>query len=368
MSAERWYFNQADYDRFSAWNWHLPESFVTSGQLADLWRMKGTRRGGGAAVSILPILCLHALGNGPCEWGEWWTLTQRRLAALAGIDRKTVALGMRQLRQAKLVEWEHVPRAEHLGGWKIRYRVRGELCGASPASEKFARISGGIFYNGAWALLPCPSARQLYLTIAAMDAVKDEASYLAEAGGQRPQIKAYNGEHKSSQQYDRDEEAYYEELDHARVYGTDGMCTRYDRTEKNGIAIARAILATRREQDPISLGRLGELCGFSRRTTARALRYLVSPIFGGRQIGKVYHVRAPFIDRGLTFDDNARQQGATWYAPNRFLAKWSWSGAWEQLNGPAQRKTLAKQLWPLHAVATKKRPTTTVSPNLRIAS
>ena len=361
MSADRWDFNRPDYDKFSEWRWHLPSSVVADGTLAKLWRDDNTSRGGGAAISVLPILALHTMHNGPMS--QWWSLCQRRLAALSGLSRETVRVAFHQLSRAGLLEYETRKRDAREGGFKIYYRLRGDLTGSGGTKGSgFARISGGIFYNGAWSLLPCASARQLYVVIAAMDAVKDEDSYVAAASGGRHEIQPYSGEHRSEFYYQADEEQYRAERAHARIIGAGQMCERFDRDNENGIAIARAILTVRREQDAISMSELARLCGFPRSTAIRAIRYLTTPLFGGSQDGgKVYYAPVPLVEHDRS------PQGTIWYAPNRHAGRWTMG--FDRLNDATTRRQIVRARWPFHPVPKPqgKRKSPSTPQSLRVA-
>ena len=71
---------------------------------------------------------------------------------------------------------ERRSRARHEGGYKLYYRLSTRLY--PQADEPYAVVPSNLIYGGAWALLPNPALRHLYLVIAGLDPIGDEEAYL----------------------------------------------------------------------------------------------------------------------------------------------------------------------------------------------
>lgn len=299
-APQEWHF--ADERR--EWNgsdeWRCPVELVRSGRWAALWRADETCRGGGTASALLPVLALHAwpgkhstLGvrNAPdpesFEWTGWEYQSHRKLAKLAGISLETVGKTMDRLDDMGLLQRRTVPPPKNQGGRpRTDYRLSRELY--STAGAEWSPIAREYFYRGLWHVLPDHSVRHLYITLAALDPVRDEASF-----GERLV-----------------ESAEYQELEPA------------DAVEEY------------RRKHPLSLSDLAEASGMRRSTVDRALPILLQPIFSDGA--------ARF---GLVKSGPAKRQDMRWFAIDRRADGWGWKA--QALNVSRERiEALRAKEWP----------------------
>ena len=163
-------FSRADQRRYLERFWRCPDRLVREGLWAELWRL------GSGIPSVLPTLAAHARHDSGKGWSHDFTLSHRRIAALSGVCRGTVAEAIRRLKIEGLLDRASWPsRARQLGGEHTRYRLSADLF--PKGSEKFTQIFASLVYGGVWTTLPL-SARGLYLVLACADPVKSEWSLI----------------------------------------------------------------------------------------------------------------------------------------------------------------------------------------------
>jgi hypothetical protein len=219
---DRWAFNDADFARYSKSDpdgrlvpyWRCPVALVHGGIWSKLlWRVsphKGrARRGGGAITSVLPVLAAHTfpgkssagVASDDPNWTRWKHLSHRKIATLAGVNKDTVTASFRGLRargflQTREAPWFDNPNPPHA----LEYRLQRLFLYPSSGKE-YAEIPLALFYSGLWASLRTPATRQLYLAIACLDPVRNEAAFpltdrqLAEHGSRASALEAIRGEH-----------------------------------------------------------------------------------------------------------------------------------------------------------------------------
>lgn len=309
-----WMFNKADRQAYADRFWRLPTWVVTAGLLAKLWREPGTKRGGGTVTSVLPILALHVWPEqqgAAAGWTGWAHLSQRRLAALAGLNKDSVGTACRRLVALRLMETTPRPRAGHEGGYATYYRLATTLY--PKADQPYAVFPGNLLYGGTWAMLPSPAYRQLYLVILGLDSVRDEQAYLERIG----------------EDFDGDWNQMADDDD--RLIADPDVRTA---------AIQRKLLAEQRARHPLSIRDLVKYSGLQRSTVVDALAGLAVPMFGDGvdpRTGRGYPLIS-LIRRG-----NLHQGQPTWYAANRHAWQWSWKC--EVLNNPDQLQHERHRLW-----------------------
>jgi hypothetical protein len=191
-------FEESHREEFGDREWRFPQRLVTGAAdgadgsvWASLWRQQATRRGGGSASSLLPVLAVHTWPGKRhddltafCEaarkpvpiaarardgWTSWAYLSHRRMASLAGIDKDTVAVALRFLKARGHVQTIKAPRARGEPASRMCYRVSAELY--RTGEEPFVPLSGMLFYGGQWSMLPTAAARHLYVTLACLDPI-----------------------------------------------------------------------------------------------------------------------------------------------------------------------------------------------------
>jgi hypothetical protein len=175
QDLKRWKFNEVDRKTYLNQFWHCPARLVKSEMWANLWRTRGTTRGGGAVSCILPVLALHISpdeNDAADNWTRWAYLSRRRVAALAGVNKDTVTDACKRLVDAKLAEMKRWPRAKHEGGYKMYYRLATSLYPQD--NEPYAKIPAHLFYGGTWFLLPSPAYRHMYVVLICLAPITDE--------------------------------------------------------------------------------------------------------------------------------------------------------------------------------------------------
>lgn len=219
-----------------------------------------------AIASVLPILAVSTWPVGTAEWSRRATLSLVRIAALSGTSITTVRQVIKFLKKTKTLKSELI--AQGPSNWKVfSYRLHVPTCYAAKG-EDFVRISAELIYGGWWAFMPIHSMRQLYLTIAALDPIRDERAYRKALDRQTPD------EPKVSLDY-------------------------------------RAIISQRRDDERYSLRTLAEITGLSKPTVVRGVRLL----------RRRFNANGGTTYRYLKFG-RRDTKGVRWYAPRR-LNKWA---------------------------------------------
>jgi hypothetical protein len=184
----RW--TEADFEVYRQRFWRLPKEAVETGLLARIWD-DGSSRGFPTASSILPTLAFHAwLKEVGDEWTPFVSLSVRRIAALAGVDKNSVTkVGLKRLEELALLE----TRLSHAhtrdgGNARLEYRLHRSLF---PRGERahYAQVTGNLICGGHLAMLPKASARHMLLAIMALDPVLNQnllAGWMAGEGREEP--------------------------------------------------------------------------------------------------------------------------------------------------------------------------------------
>jgi AraC-like DNA-binding protein len=219
-----------------------------------------------AIASVLPVLAVSTWPVGTAEWTRRATLSLVRIAALSGTSITTVRHVIRFLKKTNTLQSELISQGP--SNWKVfSYRLHVPTCYAAK-DEQFVRISAELFYGGWWAFMPNHSMRQLHLTIAALDPIRDERAYRRALDRQSPD------ELKVSLDY-------------------------------------RAIISQRRDDERYSLRTLAEITGLSKPTVVRSVRLL----------RRRFNANGGTTYRYLKFG-RRDTKGVRWYAPRR-LSKWA---------------------------------------------
>jgi hypothetical protein len=197
QAPPEWDFNDADFAKYSARGadgrgarfWRCPVRLVHGGRLRGLFRPvtrspHGAKRGGGGVTSVLPVLAAHTfpekrssgLSDRDARWTRWSYLSRRKVAALAGVNKDTVTDAIKLLQAADLLEQREAPWYDnfHPPG-AFEYRISGEFYPSQ--GETYAAIPLSLFYSGRWAMLRTPATRQVYLVIACLEPIHDEAAF-----------------------------------------------------------------------------------------------------------------------------------------------------------------------------------------------
>lgn len=346
-------FNERDQRTFARWYWRCPQRLVLAGVWRELWRADDAKRGGGLASAVLPVLALHhfkpestgAAADPPkpnanwrdafrsrsaappatpagrlsasalprVGWTEWsqadahHALSHRRIAALAGIDKTSVASALQQLETRGLIQSRRVAPPAHTGGAERQvYRLNLALFPVN-TDEWYTEIGGTLLYGGMWSMLPTHAARHLYVVIAALDAVANETAFLS-----------------ASDHYGRD----------------------WDDEER------AEILADFRYKHPLSISDLTFYAGFtSTTTTESALKILTTPVTFRN---KTEQRTVPLVERG---EAKGRM---SWFAPSREAATVQWSPA--VLNSAERRNAERRQVFPSFAMQRLRRSARPSSP------
>ncbi len=315
QDAKRWLFTDTDRQKYRDHAWRCPVRLVRDGTWAHLWRAEGTTRGGGAATSVLPVLALHPLphehdsGNG---WTSWQFLSRRQMAALAGVTKDTATGALRRLTGEGLAEVERRPRPQPAGGYSSYYRLAAFLY--PQGDELHVKLPARLFYGGTWSLLPKPAYRHLYIVLACLDPIGDEAAYLSRLA------------HELDGNWDR---------------MGDDQDQRIEAPEKRKAVIQEKALAKQRGAEPLSTNALVRYSGLRRSTVVEALHALTVPLFGktidantGRKL----------LDIALVAKGEARPKKPTWYAPDGR----AWGAFWPSdfLNAPERVAEARRRFWP----------------------
>jgi hypothetical protein len=159
---KRWLFNDDDRKKYQDRFWQCPVRLVKNGIWATLWRTPGTKRGGGAVTSILPVLALHTWPEKEGATGGWTGpsyLSQRRIARLAGVDKDTVRTAIDRLVSLNIMQVKKQRRAKYEGGYKTLYRLNISLY--PKGDEPYAKFPAALFYGGTWFMLPSAASRHM---------------------------------------------------------------------------------------------------------------------------------------------------------------------------------------------------------------
>lgn len=149
--------------------WRLPERLVTSTLWPALWKAHP------ALTAILPAFALHAYPREDAPFAPWVSVPERHVATLCGLDRKTVSRALASGVRVGVMEREVIQHPSRPAVRMHRYRLAGELF--ARRGEPFVKIPAALLFGGAWALVPSLGARHLYLTLAALDPVRDVAAF-----------------------------------------------------------------------------------------------------------------------------------------------------------------------------------------------
>lgn len=218
-----------------------------------------------AIASVLPVLAVSTWPVGTAEWSRRATLSLVRIAALSGTSITTVRQVINYLKKTKILRSELISQGP--SKWRVfSYRLHVPTCYAAKGDE-FVRIRAELFYGGWWAFMPTHSMRQLYLTIAGLDPIRDERAYRKALDRQAPD------EPKVSLDY-------------------------------------RAIIRQRRDDERYSLQALAEITGLSKPTVVKGVRLLRRRFRAGDTTFR--YLKFGWRDT----------KGVRWYAPRR-LNKWS---------------------------------------------
>jgi hypothetical protein len=287
VAPRDWLFNAADRETYGDSFWRCPTRLVTDGPWAELWRESATCRGGGAVSSLLPVLALHTwtdkryLGPAPTEekvpgWTTYMHLSYRRIARLAGITPESVVGAFTRLEALHLLQRRRVPPPPRYGGPERQEYRLAETLYTSSEDDRWAKLPGNLFYGALWAMLPTPSARHLYVTLACLDPVLDEASMAAKLQA-------------------------------------DGLDDQVD--PLHAVAVIRA-------RHPLSIRDMATTSGMTGSTVDEALGLLRTPLFwraGAGDKGK----RKP--DLAMVDSAEAERPGMRCYFPARAAQTWFWT-------------------------------------------
>lgn len=335
----RYLFSDEDREAYEKRFWRIPRRVVTDGTWARLWRAEGTKRGGGVGTSLLPVLALHTWkgkknmdgANAGTEsepgWTGWTYLSRRRIARLAGVDKDAATGAIRRLAGLGLLQMRRVPRAKYEGGYKTYFRLSTKLYPVED-EEPYAEIRGNLIYGGTWSLLPTAAARHLYVVLACLDPIGDEAAFLAKIEEDLGTVQ-------------------WEDLDFAEDVWETVVAQVPRDLQENHIhavwidAIKREMLSRRRLSNPVSLTELQQLSGLTRGTVIEALQVLTKPIFGNRRDSNTGAWTPPI---SLVAKGKADPRRPTWYAPDRRAWTWYWKP--QYLNDPKSAATTQSEYWP----------------------
>lgn len=171
-----YFYNPVDLEEFGDRFYRFPRKLVEDGTCARIWG-DGSERGRPAASSLILPLALFAWMN-PKEpearFTPWVSLSYRRLAALAGVNKGSVKTGLAALEEQGLLETRMGQQHPRDGGHsRLEYRLARRMFPEFKRSPFFS-LSGALAFGGMLAMLPRSSARHLFLVIAALDPVFDE--------------------------------------------------------------------------------------------------------------------------------------------------------------------------------------------------
>jgi hypothetical protein len=192
-------FNPVDLDRFRNRFWRISRENAEAGFFSRIWRgADGVECP--SASCILPALALNAWVPVGAEWSPPVYLSHRTIAALAGVDKNSVARGMRRLEEVGLLRMgERERMARHGGAHRRAYQLSAECF--PEKGQRFFKLPGGLAYGGALAMLPRASARHLFLVIAALDPLYDEEelrAHMADDAGRDVEASIKRRRHEST--------------------------------------------------------------------------------------------------------------------------------------------------------------------------
>lgn len=337
---KRYLFSDEDRTTYQKRFWRIPRRLVADGTWARLWRENGTKRGGGVVTSLLPVLALHTWvgkknmdgSNAGTEnepgWTGWTYLSRRRIARLAGVDKDAATGAIRRLVGLGLMQIRRVPREKYEGGYKTYYRLAAKLYPTGEEEDPYAEISGGLIYGGTWSLLPTAAARHMYVVLACLDQIGDEAAYIARIEEDFGSLQ-WEDLDFASEVWDSLSAQAPRDLADAHVY------TAWVE------AIKREMLSRRRMANRVSLTELQHLTGLHRGTVIEALQVLTKPIFGNTRDAETGAWTPPIA---LIAKGKADPRRPTWYAPDRRAGSWYWKP--EYLNNPRYAAEMRIRYWP----------------------
>lgn len=315
-----WEFNAADSARYGRRFWRCPTRLVRSGAWSDWWREAGSKRGGGAIASLLPVLALHTWpdsvrttsgvltpafdattesGNNASNWTGWGRLSHRRMCRLAGLSLETVGATLRRLETLGMLQRRPGPRHRYVGGPTTQeYRLQRSLY-PNPSmiggiTDRYAGIEGNLIYGGLWQAFPTSAARNLLVVLACMDPVLNEGAFAAHLEG----------------------------------------CHHPD-------AESPESLEELRRRNPLSIAELADLSGMTRATTTSALQIVMTPITVRSDGGSPE--RLHLVVHGPA-DGDAGQRGVRWFGVDQSVAR-TISMDPGMLNDPHANAELRKSIW-----------------------
>ena len=149
--------------------WRLPERLVGSPLWPALWNAHP------ALTAILPAFAMRAYPREGSPFAPWVGVPVHHVATLCGLDKKTVSRALAAAASVGVIEREKVRHPYHPAAHMYRYRLSAELF--ARRDEPFVKIPAALLFGGCWALIPSSAARHLYLTLAALDPVRDVAAF-----------------------------------------------------------------------------------------------------------------------------------------------------------------------------------------------
>lgn len=222
-------FNDADVGRFNGRHWRISRENVEAGFFSRIWRDSDGVECPSASC-ILPALALNAWVPEGSDWTPPVYLSHRTIAALAGVDKNSVARGMRRLGDVGLLRMgDRELMSRHGGAHRRPFQLSAKCF--PQKGHRFFKLPGVFAYGGSLAMLPRASARHLFLVIAALDPLYDEQELREHMAGD----------------YERD---------------------------------IAASLKRRRHDSTSTLQKIVELSGLASSTAQEALRILMQPMFG----------------------------------------------------------------------------------------
>lgn len=274
----------------------MPRSVVTDGSWKLAWRVTG-KRGGGALASLLPVLALHSYPNGPSHdegpgptsdaslYSSWASLSIRRMAKLAGLNKDTAWRALQTLVGIGWGEFKTLPVRSGMGGKKSWFRLSTKLFASE--AELYAHVPGSLIYSGNWMMLPTAASRYLFLTLAALDPIHNEKILL--------------------EVLNSDPDSEHEEVEQR--------------------------IRRMRERNTVSWAELIDVTGFSRTTLRDTLSILTAPVFPDQ------NPTIPFIRWG------GRLKHPRWYAVEKpAIEVWHWK--LDVVNNPNRVAAVRRRAWP----------------------
>lgn len=334
-SSEPYQFSDADLSQFDSYKWACPTRLVHSGLWASLWRANPrANRGGGTTTAVLPLLALltwpgkrvdeldqhrkkfrmRKMKPVPADNGQPWTpwacVPCRESAAICGVSKNGPGKALRHLEAVGLAQHHTEPRAPGEGGQLQFYRLHESLYAARQGeryTEPFTFLSGRLFYGGVWPMLPDHSARQLYVTLACLQAVHDEQALV-----------------------DVLEECHVPDL------------------EEEGDGVEQLVNEIR-ASSPVSMEAMRDLSGLSESAVRDARKVLLLPLVNAeRDRTGNWRGTEPLFIAAASDIPNVRS-----YSRNATALKAAFSPAF--LNSREARREYARRCWPVIAAATQEK-------------